>query len=123
VTPASSLFTALQNGPVNGYLWTSEVTGYAIRYAYKLPSTNGGQRIILATDRRLGSSNATWKPAGAATPTDYEFTVMEFRLGPKGDGEGKASLTGKVIVDTSSKSLALDGYDTLPIVFKGFKLQ
>ena len=123
VTPAASLLTALQNGPVNGYLWTSEVTGYAIRYAYKLPLPNGGQRIILATDRRLGASNATWKPAGAATPTDYEFTVMEFRLGPKGDGEGKASLTGKVTVDTASKSLALDGYDTLPIVLKGFKLQ
>jgi hypothetical protein len=123
VTPAASLLTALQNGPVNGYLWTSEVTGYAIRYAYKLPLPNGGQRIILATDRRLGASNATWKPAAAATPTDYEFTVMEFRLGPKGDGEGKASLTGKVTVDTASKSLALDGYDTLPIVFKGFKPQ
>ncbi len=117
------MFTALQNGPVNGYLWTSEVTGYAIRYAYKLPLPNGGQRIILATDRRLGASNGTWKPAGAATPTDYEFTVMEFRLGPKGDGEGKASLTGKVTVDAASKSIALDGYDTLPVVFKGFKPQ
>jgi hypothetical protein len=123
VTPAASLFTALQNGPVNGYLWTSEVTGYAIRYAYKLPLPNGGQRIILATDRRLGASNSTWKPTGAATPTDYEFTVMEFRLGPKGDGEGKASLTGKVTVDAASKSIALDGYDMLPVVFKAIKPQ
>ena len=123
VTPAASLLTALQNGPVNGYLWTSEVTGYAIRYAYKLPLPNGGQRIILATDRRLGASNATWKPAGAATPTDFEFTVMEFHLGPKGDGEGKASLTGKVTVDAASKSIALDGYDSLPVVFKAIKPQ
>jgi hypothetical protein len=123
VTPAASLLTALQNGPVNGYLWTSEVTGYAIRYAYKLPLPNGGQRIILATDRRLGASNATWKPAGAAAPTDYEFTVMEFRLGPKGDGEGKASLTGKVVVEAASKSIALDGYDTLPVVIKAIKPQ
>jgi hypothetical protein len=123
VTPVASLLTALQNGPVNGYMWTSEVTGYAIRYAYKLPLPNGGQRIILATDRRLGASNATWKPAGASTPTDYEFTVMEFRLGPKGDGEGKASLTGKVTVDAASKSIALDGYDALPVVFKAIKPQ
>ena len=123
LTPAASLLTALQNGPVNGYLWTSEVTGYAIRYAYKLPLPNGGQRIILATDRRLGASNATWNPAGTATPTDYEFTVMEFRLGPKGDGEGKASLTGKVTVEAASKSIALDGYDTLPVVFKAIKPQ
>jgi hypothetical protein len=104
-------------------MWTSEVTGYAIRYAYKLPLPNGGQRIILATDRRLGASNATWKPAGGATPSDYEFTVMEFHLSAKGDGEGKASLTGKVTVDSASKSVALDGYDTLPVVFKGIKPQ
>jgi hypothetical protein len=123
VTPATSLFTVLQNGPVNGYMWTSEVTGYAIRYAYKLPLPNGGQRIILATDRRLGASNATWKPVGGATPTEYEFTVMEFRLSPKGDGEGKASLTGKVTVDSASKSIALDGYDALPVVFKAIKPQ
>lgn len=123
VTPAGSLFTALQNGPVLGYLWTSEVTGYAIRFAYKLPLPDGGQRIILATDRRLGASNGSWKPVGGATPTEYEFTVMELRLNPKGDGEGKASLTGKVTVDATAKSIALEGYDTLPVVFKAFKPQ
>jgi len=99
------------------------VTGYAIRYAYKLPLPNGVQRIILATDRRLGASTATWKPTGAAKPTDYEFTVMELRLNPKGDGEGRASLTGKVIVEAASKSIALEGYDTLPVVLKAVKPQ
>jgi hypothetical protein len=99
------------------------VTGYAIRYAYKLPLPNGAQRIILATDRRLGAATATWKPMGALKPTDYEFTVMELRLNPKGDGEGRASLTGKVIVDAASKSIALEGYDTLPVVLKAVKPQ
>jgi hypothetical protein len=122
-TPASSLLTALQNAPVAGYIWTSEVTGYAIRYAYKLPLPTGGQRIILATDRRLGAATSTWKPKGAATPTDYEFTVMELRLFPKGDGEGKASLTGKVAVEAASKTIALESYDTLPVVFKAVKPQ
>jgi len=118
VTPAGSLLTALQAGPVAGYIWTSEVTGYAIRYAYKLPMPNGGQRIILATDRRLGASSGLWKLAGTSTPTDYEFTVIELRLNPKGVGEGKASLTGKVTVDAASKSIALDGYEALPIILK-----
>ena len=123
LTPAGSLLTALQNAPVAGFIWTSDVTGYAIHYAYKLPLPNGGQRIILASDRRLGVSNGSWKPAGNAAPTDYEFTLLELRLNPKGEGEGKASLTGKVVVDPASKSIALESYDSLPVVLKGVKPQ
>ena len=121
LTPASSLFTALQNAPALGYLWTSEVTGYSIRYAFHVPQALGGERIILAMDRRLGSSNALWKPVGTAAPTNYEFTLVELRLNAKGEGEGKASLTGNVTVNDELKSLVLEGYDTLPVVLKAVK--
>ena len=120
-TPAGSLFTALQNAPALGYLWTSEVTGYSIRYAYRVPQAGGAERIVLAMDRRLGSSNTLWKPAGSATPTNYEFTLVELRLNAKGDGEGKASLTGNVAVNEELKSLVLESYDTLPTVLKAAK--
>jgi hypothetical protein len=36
-------------------------------------------------------------------------------------GEGKTSLTGKVTMDATAKTIALDGYSTLPIVFKDVK--
>ena len=104
-----------------GYLWTSESTGYSVRYAFRLPQPDGGERIILATERRLGAWNDLWKPAGTASPSNYEFSIIELRLNPKGEGEGKASLTGKVILDGEAKTLALDGYSALPIVFKGVK--
>jgi hypothetical protein len=42
-------------------------------------------------------------------------------LNAKGEGEGKASVTGKVAVDSAAKSIALDGYTTLPIVLKDVK--
>ena len=73
------------------------------------------------TERRLGAWNDLWKPAGNATPTNYEFTVIELHVPAKLDGEGKTSLTGKVIVDPATKSIALDGYATLPVVFKAVK--
>ena len=73
------------------------------------------------TDRRLGVWNNLWKPVGNATPTNYEFTVIEIRVNAKGDGEGKASVTGKIAVDSDSKTIALDGYSGLPVVFKGVK--
>jgi hypothetical protein len=123
-TPESSLTAALQKTPTVGILWTtSEITGYSIHYAYRFPQPDGGERIVLATDRRLGVWNNLWKAAGSPTPNEYSFSVIELRLNAKGEGEGKASLTGKVTVDTAAKTIALDSYSALPIVLKGVKRQ
>src|SRR5439155_25038913 len=84
-TPESSLAAALQTAPTAGILWTSESTGYSIHYAYRIAQPDGGQRIILATDRRLGVWNNLWKPVGGATANNYEFTVIELRLNAKGE--------------------------------------
>jgi len=53
-TPESSLAAAIQKAPTAGILWTSENVGYSIKYAYRVPQPDGGERIILATDRRVG---------------------------------------------------------------------
>ena len=120
-TPESSLAAALEKAPTVGHLWSSEVAGYSVREALRLPQPDGGERIILITERRLGAWNDLWKPTGSATPTNYPFSVIELRLNAKGEGEGKASLTGKVTVDTAAKSLALENYAALPVIFKNVK--
>jgi len=119
-TPEGSLAAALQASQTVGYLWTSESAGYSLKYAYKLQGT-GGDRIILATDRRLGVWNDLWKPTGNATVTPYDFSVIELRFPAKGDGEGKTSLSGKVTIDMTANTIALDGYAAQPVIFKGVK--
>jgi hypothetical protein len=120
-TPESTLAAALEQIPTVGYLWSSEVAGYALRYAGKVASSDGGERIILITDRRLGNANDLWKPAAPGAPSTYEFSVIELRLGAKGDGEGKTSLTGKVAPDSAAKILTPENYDALPVVLKNVK--
>ena len=120
-TPEAALAATLQAARTVGYLWSSESAGYSLRYAYRMPQPDGGERIIFATDRRLGAWNDLWKPTGGASPTPYEFTVIEVRLTPKGVGEAKTSLTGKVTIDAAAKTIALDGYTALPVVFKDVK--
>jgi hypothetical protein len=85
-TPEASLAAALKQTPSLGYLWSSEVAGYAIRYVGKV--ADGNDRIILITDRRLGKTNSRWKPTGAGTPIAYDFSVIELRLNAKSEGEG-----------------------------------
>lgn len=124
-TPEGTLAAELEKVPTVGYVWSSEVAGYAIHYAVKLPSADGGQRILLITDRRLGAWNDHWKlTAPGATPGDaanYDFSVIELHLNAKNEGEGKASLTGKLAVDNATKLIALDNYDAAPVVFKAVK--
>jgi hypothetical protein len=125
VTPESSLAVALGKVPTVGYLWSSEVAGYALRYAARLPQQDGGERIVLITDRRLGAWNNQWKPVGPSATdvpaTDYEFSLIELHLNSTGEGEGKISLTGKVAVDSAAKTIGLENYSELPAVLKNVR--
>jgi hypothetical protein len=121
ITPESSLTAALGTAPTVGHLWSSEVAGYSIRYAVKLMEPDGGQRILLITDRRLGAYNDLWKPAGPDAGTGYEFSVIELRLNSKGEGEGKVSLTGKVALDSAAKTLGLENYGGSPVILKNVR--
>jgi len=121
LSPIAALTAAIGRAPTIGYIWTTDVTGYSIKYAWHTPLPDGGDRIVLATDRRLGAYSAAWTlPAGVA-PTDYEFTLIELRLGTKGSGEGKASLTAKVAVDGDAKTVALENYAGAPAILQNVK--
>jgi hypothetical protein len=78
-----------------------------------MTQADGSIRIVLATDRRLGSSDGSWKPA-TGLRNDYAFTVIELRLNPAMMGEGKTSLTGPVFIDEAANTIALQDYAALP---------
>jgi hypothetical protein len=120
-TPESSLKAALDKAPTVGYLWSPEVAGYSLRYAVRLAQQDGGEHIILITDRRLGAWSDLWKPAGPGAATDYEFSLIELHLNAKGEGEGKTSLTGKVAADSAAKTIALENYGPLPVILKSVR--
>ena len=95
-TPEASLAAALKKAPTVGILWTSENVGYSIKYAYRLPAARRQERIIFATDRRVGAWSNLWQPAASITPSDYPFSIIELQLNSKGEGEGRGVMTGKV---------------------------
>ena len=121
LSPVAALTAAIGRAPTIGYIWTNDITGYSIKYAYHTALPDGGERIILATDRRLGAYTAAWKPVAATPVTDYEFTLFEIRLDSKGLGEGKTSLTAKVFLDSEAGTLALDGYAATPVMLRNVK--
>lgn len=122
-TPDAALSSALKTTATVGYLWSSEVAGYALRYAGQVTGADGLERIILVTHRRLGAVNELWKPTGGGSPAPYDFSVIELRVNKKGEGEGKASITGKVAPDSAAKMIGLENYEALPVVFNSVKVR
>jgi len=112
LSPIAAFTAALNRVPTVGYLWTNDITGYSIKYAWHAPLPDGTDRIVLVSNRRLGASEHAWK--STAPETDYEFTLIELRAGPKGLLEGKTSLTSKIVVDGEAKTVALENYAGLP---------
>jgi hypothetical protein len=117
ISPEARIAAAIKAAPTFGYIWGDAATGYSIKYAWRSSSTGGAERIVLVTDRRLGSHAAPLKSApGAASEQDY--TVVEMRIDAKGSGEGKTSLSTRVVMDATTNTLALDGYAAAPAELK-----
>ena len=104
--------TLFNRVPTVGYLWTNDITGYSIKYAWHSALPDGTDRIVLVSDRRLGAYTNAWK--SKAADTDYTFTLIELHAGPKGLIEGKTSLAAKVVVDSEAKTVALENYAGVP---------
>jgi hypothetical protein len=86
----------LQDMPSTGYFGAPGQLSWDLRFARKTPLPDGGEQVVLVTDRRIGFWEATRQPASRVR---LPFTVIELRLNPDGEGEGKMSLATKVIHD------------------------
>ena len=116
-SPFARLSAAIKAAPTLGYIWTHGVTGYSIKYAWRSAVIEDRERIVLVTDRRLDSHAPDWAPASSAA-ADADFTVIEMRVDRQGVGEGKTSLTTKVVIDPDAQTPALDGYAAAPAWLK-----
>ena len=112
------LLDTLQDMPRLGFIRaTNGGLGYDLRYALKEKGEDGGERIVLATDRRIGFWEASHQPRSI----DYPFTVIEMHLNADGEGEGKLSLATKITLEKDSKTIVLEDYGNQPVLLTSVK--
>jgi hypothetical protein len=111
------LLKVLQDLPRVGYFRTPNSVGYDLHFARRTPLPDGGERVVLATDRRIGF----WEAANQPRSIDYPFTLIEMRLNADGEGEGKLSLATKITIDSDSKTVVLEDYGTQPVQLTSVK--
>jgi len=111
------LLETLQDLPRVGYFRTPNSIGYDLHYARKNPLADGGERVVLATDRRIGM----WEAVNRPRTIDYPFTIIELRLNRDGEGEGKLSLATKITVDKENNTVVLEDYANQPVMLQSVK--
>jgi hypothetical protein len=106
------LLDELQALPRVGYIRTPNSIGYDLHYARKAPGEDGGEHVVLATDRYI----AFWEAANRPRTIDYPFTLIEMHLGPEGKGEGKMSIATKIMYDKKKGEIVLENYQSQPVL-------
>ncbi len=105
-----AMLTALQKMPVVGTIRTPDSLAYDLHYARKQPWGDGGQQLLIATDRPIGF----WEASGGSRSLEYPFTVIQIRVNAQGKGEGRMSVATKVIPE--GNTIVLENYNAQPVL-------
>lgn len=116
---ADKLLDALQDMKRIGYIRLPTSIGYDLHFARQVPMDEGGQKIIIATDRPIGFAEARNQPR----TIDYPFTLIEIHLSPDGTGQGKMSLATKISFNKKENVLELENYASEPVRLQNVKLE
>jgi hypothetical protein len=106
----AKLLDAVQDQPKVGYIRTSTSLAWDLRYAHRTPGEDGGENVVLVTDRPI----QFWETANDARTLDYPFTVIELHLNNDGEGQGMLSVASKITRDKKTGDVVIENWGTQP---------
>jgi hypothetical protein len=115
------LVKALQKVPVKGRInipgWAGPDPqnyrlGWDLRYAWHEMVPDGGERIVIATDRQMSFREITQNPRTA----EYPFLLIQIQLNKEGTkGEGKMAAFTQITYDKKKNVMEIENYGTEPV--------
>ena len=115
----NALLSKLESTKRVGYVRLPNSLGYDLHYARKHPGEDGGEQIVIATDRRIGF----WEARDQPRTIDYPFTLIEIRVDPKGEGEGKMAVATKIAYNKKKNAVELENYSTEPVRLQNVRVE
>jgi hypothetical protein len=109
------LLDALQKVPVKGRIrvpgWmgpdpNNYRLGWDLRYAWHEKLPDGGERMMIATDRYM----SFWELRNQPRTVDYPFTFIEIRFPKEGKGEGRLALANQISFNKKKNVIELEQY-------------
>jgi hypothetical protein len=97
--------------PPVGPIRTAISLSYDLYYARNNPSSDGGRRVILATNRPVSFRELR----NSSRRLQYQFTLIEIHIDKDGKGEGKLVPAARVSWDKEAKKIEIENYNALPV--------
>ena len=122
------LVKALQKAPVKGRInlpgWTGPDPqnyrlGWDLRYAWHEPLADGGERIVIATDRQMSFREITQNPRTA----EYPFLLIQIHVNKDGKAEGKMAAFTQIRYDKKKNVMEVENYGTEPVRLNNFTIE
>jgi len=104
-----ALLEALQRMPVVGYINTPGSLRYDLHFARQRPDPEGGQTIVIATDRYITG----WEAINRPRTIDYPFTLIQLHIDRDGTGVGKLSIATKITA--KGDTIELENFSSEPV--------
>lgn len=114
---SDSLLEALRDMPRAGSVAPSGGVGFEIRFARRIQEPGQPERIVLVSDRPM----SFWERRDAGRTTDYPFTVVELRMPPTGDGEGRIAVAAQISADAVNRTIVIENYNDQPVALRAVK--
>ena len=105
------LLDALMDNKIVGSFRLPNTLAWDLRYAYETPLPEGGRRVILATDRRIGFQEQSRQ----SLSVDYPFSLIQIHFDKNGKGVGKYSVATKISLSKDKKTVELENYGHEPV--------
>jgi len=93
-----------------GYIRSAGRIGYPLRFAWQIPTSDGGRRVIIATDRPVSFLEASTQPR----TMDYPFMLIELRVDAQGRGQGKLLPLARIQAD-DDHVVEVENYASEPV--------
>jgi hypothetical protein len=108
---STALLDALTKLPQLGFIKMPNTLGWALYYARQTEMPDGGRRVVLATNRKLGFGES----ARQTRSVNYDFTLVEMHFDKSGKGEGKLAAAAKVEFDAKTHQIDIENYNAMPV--------
>jgi len=93
--------------------------GWDLHYAWNVPLAEGGQQIVLATDRYIGF----WEARNQPRTVDYPFSLVQIQLNKDGEGQGTFAVATKISFDKKKNAVELENYSSEPVRLNNVKME
>jgi hypothetical protein len=80
--------------------------GWDLRYTWHEKLPDGGERIVIATDRYM----SFWELRNQPRTVDYPFTLLQIHFPKEGKGEGRMALANQIKFDKKKNVMELEQY-------------